>query len=594
MTFLAYRYNLLFSATCRGLKCKVASQNIQVCYQVSFASRIQETGPSSYLHILQEAHLLLRWELRRQVTLDPTLLDLFQESCALLGDYYSWPRQDDWHLCLPYYQKSGMRVDEVVRQAIQHRQHSKEQTSVYVYGRGLMAYLDWVLFRSDVPLDMKEDTSNSVLNIYAQTSPEQLPTLLLLSRLQNYSPETAQRLLTELSELKESRGEQSSTLDQLANVKGELVQVCTAHPEIIHTGVSEFTPLGQLMRCHTPTTLLQILAEIVGGGAITLESCLQLLENNCDTARCRNNQVREFLEIVLNDARRKFWFEEAASLLCEIYVQRLLLGLRAQPQSHVGPGPPRLHMPSGNGHFATRFSWLDHIPPVNSPSALTARCPHVSMVTPSGLRTSSLPLSMHTGGAKKGGEGEAACTCAFCLQDLLKLQSLLCSNRANPELVRQVQGLVEARTDMIGWDSIWILCNFRHQTKVVTEFVVDKYHQIVAKFATSLYERHLDKWQLLLRCLEGRLREATSVGSRSASPSESDQNTLLSAYKDVLSEMVELFSAEEFLMALPADGSMYFLLPFITRSLQRKHLTQLKGHITSKGKALMTHLTTES
>ena len=59
--------------------------------QVHFASRIQETGPASYLHILQEAHLLLRWELRRHPThRDPDLLDLYMESCALLGDFYSW------------------------------------------------------------------------------------------------------------------------------------------------------------------------------------------------------------------------------------------------------------------------------------------------------------------------------------------------------------------------------------------------------------------------------------------------------------------------------------------------------------------------
>ena len=36
------------------------------------------------------------------------------------------PRQEDWHLCLPYYKKSGLGVSDVVRQAIQCRQHSKE------------------------------------------------------------------------------------------------------------------------------------------------------------------------------------------------------------------------------------------------------------------------------------------------------------------------------------------------------------------------------------------------------------------------------------------------------------------------------------
>jgi hypothetical protein len=59
---------------------------------------------------------------------------------------------------------------------------------------------------------------------------------------------------------------------------------------------------------------------------------------------------------------------------------------------------------------------------------------------------------------------------------------------------------------------------------------------------------------------------------------------------DVVGEMVEVFPAEEFLMSLPADGSLWFLLPFISRCLQRKHLDQLKEIITQKGKSLFTHL----
>lgn len=59
---------------------------------------------------------------------------------------------------------------------------------------------------------------------------------------------------------------------------------------------------------------------------------------------------------------------------------------------------------------------------------------------------------------------------------------------------------------------------------------------------------------------------------------------------DVLDEMAELFSPEEFLMALPENGSLNFLLPFITQSLQRFHLLQLKNLIMTKGKALLEQL----
>ena len=58
--------------------------------------------------------------------------------------------------------------------------------------------------------------------------------------------------------------------------------------------------------------------------------------------------------------------------------------------------------------------------------------------------------------------------------------------------------------------------------------------------------------------------------------------------------MVEVFPAEEFLTSLPAEGSLWFLLPFITRCLQRKHLDELKATISDKGKSLLMQLNKSS
>ena len=87
--------------------------------------------------------------------------------------------------------------------------------------------------------------------------------------------------------------------------------------------------------------------------------------------------------------------------------------------------PSLCFKPAGNGHFAARFPWLDLLPPVNSPSGRTSPCQRVSVVTPGvpGHRAASMPLPVQAGraGGRKDKE-EEMCTCAVCIQDLLKLQ----------------------------------------------------------------------------------------------------------------------------------------------------------------------------
>ena len=54
-------------------------------------------------------------------------------------------------------------------------------------------------------------------------------------------------------------------------------------------------------------------------------------------------------------------------------------------------------------------------------------------------------------------------------------------------------------------------------------------------------------------------------------------------FPEVLSEMAGIFSPQQFLQLLPADGNFYFFMPFIQLS-RDKHLCHLLGQkIMSKG-----------
>lgn len=59
---------------------------------------------------------------------------------------------------------------------------------------------------------------------------------------------------------------------------------------------------------------------------------------------------------------------------------------------------------------------------------------------------------------------------------------------------------------------------------------------------------------------------------------------------DLLTRLTELFHPAQFLELLPADGNLYFLIPFLASSLETEHTDQLKRKIVHMGKELMSQV----
>lgn len=87
----------------------------------------KSSSPSTYRHLLGEAHALIR--LAKDVSYDGVdneefndaqkndlkLKNLYNQSCALLADYYIRSESEsDWDLCIPYYKMSGLKPSEVL------------------------------------------------------------------------------------------------------------------------------------------------------------------------------------------------------------------------------------------------------------------------------------------------------------------------------------------------------------------------------------------------------------------------------------------------------------------------------------------------
>ena len=62
---------------------------LTVNFQLTFAETIQTTGPASYIHLLQEAHLLISSHPMYTMIADVEVAGCLKEVSTLLGHYYA-------------------------------------------------------------------------------------------------------------------------------------------------------------------------------------------------------------------------------------------------------------------------------------------------------------------------------------------------------------------------------------------------------------------------------------------------------------------------------------------------------------------------
>ncbi|KAK0061307.1 Hermansky-Pudlak syndrome 3 protein [Biomphalaria pfeifferi] len=573
---------------------------------ICFAEGIERTGPSSYIHLLQEAHLLLstNWEAQYESGYSEVKHCLRQVN-RLLGDYYVQPDQEDWFLCCPYYKNSGASLQDLVMDAVART----SQTGQNKFGQGLLDYLDSIIFASDDFVNVSVQTGNAILYIYFTSAPEKFSKVLLLSNLKSYTTETAYKYLKTCLVNKCNSLQLDSALDKLAMVqlqlelcdvesacsqlrsihKPSLIEICSSHLSLMCEDMSTFSPLAQLMRQHMASTLLEILVEMLDKCAISLDSLLSLV--NSQSEQSYNSQTREVLELILTDSKRVFLFEEAVFLLCKIYMSKLLDTAKLSTSRQITiSGQQKFSLPQGDGYFAQRFACLDYLPPFYNPERMSRPCAklEIKQILGQGSRTAAVPITFVTKQATN-----ERCHCCCCNDTLLKLQSLLCSPRLSTDLATFVLAKLEdprtnapaiTSTDLECLESIHLLCLAKLDLEKATEQIVDKYPFIAASFASCCFKGSLDRYTYLLRYMESRLKQfvVQSGGTQ--------EEMLMKSYKDLLSTLTETFTPSQFLDLLPADGNIFFLLPFICSSLKWEHVNKLRRKIIDMGTSLLSQM----
>ncbi|XP_053369467.1 Hermansky-Pudlak syndrome 3 protein isoform X1 [Clarias gariepinus] len=501
---------------------------------VEYSKRYEQTNQLSRdcVHLLSEAHLLLRASLLSPTTDRAEIQQAFQESCAQLGDCFSRLDRRDCHLALPYYKMSGLSVTEVIR-----RNAATWRGPVPDYGKGFLFFLKHSLYEENME-ELSEETANTVLEIFSKAEPGQLPYIVSSSFMGNASPAS---VLAHLEQL-ELSGAPSVTVTlckaSQALRLGDLLlyqQQMDRHAEMLQ--VYGFIEEPKLLmqrreRAVVPTHLARHLRDTQDG--LLVAAIVALHENSKVKLReaelffqelCKDSTepqsiprlLVDFWEALLVASSQESVIQELLFHLISVYVEHIMCGER--------PGIKALKtaedLINSCSHYGPLFPWLSFLTPAQYPITHDHQ------------------------------------------EDLQKLQSLLCGPTLD---VSSIVPLLEQLpdTDNTGL-SVHLLCTTRlGQHENAIEKLLDRCPQAIISYAN--HEFHSDKMILWWQKLVPELCKRTRLSSE-------DNGVLISALKETLTLVAMELHPVEFLDLLPDDGTAHFFLPHLLNCTQKHLLT---------------------
>ncbi|XP_006821618.1 BLOC-2 complex member HPS3-like [Saccoglossus kowalevskii] len=574
---------------------------------LQLAARYQVSNSLAYQQLLTEAYLLIKSSVyyEKHQTDSDKLQELIKNCCALLGHHYARDSGKECVLSIPYYKMSGLCLPDIVSN---HKQDIKIKESCSRYS-GLLHYMDSVLFTPTSDDNINEETSDIILEIYNTYKPTKLSEVILVSNLRQYSDEKALLMLQSNSTHRDEKRtlEKCHSLDCVATsilylrmcepeaacsvlmsmTKDAITDVFVQHHHLLlDDNKAGLSHIGQLLRRHRADVLIEILIHLHDNNSIDMDRALDLLDINVGELH-HNTHIRNYLEALISANERESIYPKVLELLLRIYLDRL----NEQSEDPFAGSPakthPHSHVLRGDGHFATRYIWLDELPPFKGSRSLGQQCEHAKSqsfprassplgysrsTSPHSFTRTSLPQSITHGVTRIANE---PCPCCCCNEDLLKLQSLLCWKSVAQETTQKVlSSLVKT---MKGFISLELLCQSRLNITAANEIIVENYPHLILDYANSmaLWES-ANHYVALLQML---LAKVNTEGSSMAYNTEDTNSVYMDQFEGVLSVVVELLDPVSLLTLLPSSGSCSFFLPYIERCYKKYKAEQLKEEI---------------
>uniref|UniRef100_K7G8T0 HPS3 biosis of lysosomal organelles complex 2 subunit 1 n=1 Tax=Pelodiscus sinensis TaxID=13735 RepID=K7G8T0_PELSI len=499
---------------------------------VEYSKTYENVGTESCIHLLSEAHLLVRAAL-----MDPSLMEseerekllaAFRESCAQLGDCYSRFDIKDYHLALPYYKMSGLSITEVLK-----RIDSLVEGGTQKYEKGFIFYLNHSLYE-DLNEELSKESAAKVLQIFHLAEPNHLPHVLCSPFMKNVCPGMAMEILQEVEMIMPSvlltltKAAMALKMGDLKAYKNELD--CYTEMRLACGFIGEPRLLRQQREGRiVPTELAIHLKETQPGFLVA--SMLALHENN---------------KIELEEADSYF------KMLCgknEDTTPQLLVDFW---EALLVAGPEREILPELLFKLTSQYIWrlsrkqLPDSKPLKTTEDLINSCNHYGLIFP------WVTFMMSLGPA-----------CDKNPEDLSKVQSLLCGPSVDVASVLPfLELLSEDSNDGL---SVHVLCTTRAgEYEKSIDKLLEKCPEALIPYAQHELkdENRALWWNRLLPELCKRTRYAGD-----------DYSILLSSLKETLSIVAMELELRDFLNVLPDDGTAAFFLPHLLQCSKRKTVT---------------------
>ncbi|KAK4302345.1 hypothetical protein Pmani_025562 [Petrolisthes manimaculis] len=529
----------------------------------------RSASPSTYLHLLLEAHLVLTTALHHNLPSEEDLYSLLQDSSALLGDYYAMcETEGEWQQATQYYQVSSLTPDAVVERL-------EPQCP------GLVPVLESLLLHPSTPT-LTPAQANCVLEMLENIAPYKVSTIILKSNcFKEYKKDKVLAIIKqELSKSSEPRptdvlalalvfldrgsAEQVSTV--VASLRAyQLVMVLLQYSGLLFTtqeGTTRLSPLAQVLVEHKKEVFTEVFVSLIGEGKLSLNDFVDAFiavypivscgpECNTHSLWLRDFLEKFFLEYAHNPVitEQRDRYDRAITVLVSLYLASLMGAFGDKSKEDPNWSDQRAGLEE---LYAPRPMFLGLLPPFSQEQSVIRG------------QVGETAEESCAGGKTPPEAEEVGRNLSSSLLHLLVLQSLLSSDLPSAEDRSNVLKFATSNPTALGAQSLRVLCLEPSQQ---LEYVLQEFPHALLQFGKDMYESPAE-WEDLVSKL---------ISHKSSLP-ESDPS--LQVYSDVLSDVLG-----ELVVSAPLD---VFL-----RVLPTSRHEEFRGHIRQcHSAALALHLRT--